>query len=61
MLLLAEVDLILKKGGYKRNLVWSGSFSNGKVVLILLAKVVVLHVESTAVDVWGLGLEFVSR
>ncbi len=31
------------------------------MVLILLADVVALHVEPIAIDLWGLGLEFISR
>ena len=61
MLLPIKVDLILKKEGYKQNLVWPGDFCNGKVIFILLTKVIALYVGSIAVDVWGLGLEFVSK
>ncbi len=61
MLLSAEVDLVLEEEGRKRNSVWSGGSTGGKMVLTLLAEVVAFHVGSTAVDVQGLGLEFVSR
>ena len=56
-----EVDLILKKRNCKRNLVWPGDFSNNKVVPTLLAKIVVLHVKTIAVDVRDLGFEFVFK
>ncbi len=61
MLLLAEVDSIPKKEGYKHNLVWPSGSSGGKVVLTLLAKVVALHVGPTTVDIRGLGFDFVAR
>ncbi len=61
MLLSTEVDLISEKGGHKRNSVGPGGSTGSKMVLTLLAEVVAFHVGPTAVDVQGLGLEFVSR
>ncbi len=61
MLLLAEGDLIPEKGGRKRNSIGPGSSIGGKMALTLLAEVVAFYVGPTAVDVWGLGLELVSR
>ncbi len=61
MLLLAEVDSIMQKGGCKWNLVWPDGSVGGKIVFTLLAEVVVLYVRPTTVDVRGSGLEFVSR
>ena len=60
MLLPIEINLVSKKRGYKRNLAWPSDFCGGKMVFILLAKVLIIYMEPTAVDVWGLGLEFVS-
>ena len=61
MLLSMEVDLIPKKPGYKRNLVWpSGSYSS-KMVFILLTNVVTFYVRSTTIDIWGFGPEIFSR
>ncbi len=61
MLLPAEVDLISKKKGRKQNSVWPDGFAGGKIVFILLGKVVAFHVGPIAVDVRGLGLKLVSR
>ena len=61
MLLLAKVNSILIKKDYKRSSVRPGGFCNGKVVFTLLAKVIILHVEPTIVDIQSFGLEFVSR
>ncbi len=61
MLLLAEVDSVPEEGGRKRNSVWPGGPAGGKMVLTLLAEVVAFHIGPTAVDVRGLGLEFVFR
>ncbi len=61
MLLPAEVDLVPEEEGRKRNSAWLGGPAGGKMVLTLLAEVVAFHVGPTAVDVWGLGLELVSR
>ena len=61
MLLSAENDLITKKKSCKQNLVWLYGSCNGKVIFTLLAKVIVLYMGDTVVDVRGLGLKFVSR
>ncbi len=61
MLLSAEVDLIPQKKGYKRNLVWPGDSKGGKMILTLLTKIVALYVGPITIDVWGLGIELVSR
>ncbi len=46
-----EVDLISKKKGHKQNFIRSGSSSISKVVLILLAKVIILYMGSTTIDI----------
>ena len=57
-----EVDLILKKKDYKRNLVWfNNSNNNKKVKLTLLAKVITLHIGFIVVDVKRFSLEFIFR
>ena len=56
-----ESDLISQKRDCKRNLVCFGSCAGGKIVLILLAKVVAFYVGYIVVDVRGHGLEFVFR
>ncbi len=61
MLLPAEVDSVPEEGGRKQNLVWPGGPVSGKMVFTLLAKVVAFYVGPIAIDVMGLGLEFVSR
>ena len=61
MLLPMEVDLILQKKGYKRNLGWPGGFVDSKMVLILQTKVVALYVKSFTVAVWGFGIELISK
>ncbi len=62
MLLLAKVDLIPKKEDCKRNSIWPSNSNGDKVVFTsLLAKIVVLHMGPTIVDVRSLGLELVSR
>ncbi len=61
MLLPAKVDLVPEEGGRKRNSIWPSGSAGGKMVLTLLAEVVAFHVGPTAVDVRGLGLEYVSR
>ena len=61
MLLLTEVDSIPQKRGYKRNLVWLDSSAGGKMVLTLLAEVVALYVQPTAINILSFDLEFVSR
>ena len=61
MLLPAEVDFVLKKSGCKRNLVLPGYSYDGKVVFILLAKIVTFYVGPTIVDVRSHGFEFVSQ
>lgn len=59
MLLLTEVDLILKKEDCKLNLVWPGDSNGGKVIFILLIEVIRLNMGLTAIDIRGLGLEFI--
>ncbi len=61
MLLPADVDLVPEERGRKRNSVWSGGPADDTMVLILLTEVVAFYVRLTAVDIWGFGLEFVSK
>ena len=61
MLLPTEVDLVSQEKSYKRDSIWFGGFIGGKMVFTLLAEVITLHMGSIIVDVWGLGLELISR
>ena len=49
--------MILKKIDRKRNLIWLSDFNSGKVVLILLIKIMILYVKSTTIDLQRRGLE----
>ncbi len=60
MLLSVKYDLISKKRGCKQNLVWPGGSNGSKVIFVILAEVVAFYVRPIAIDVQGLGLEFVS-
>ena len=53
--------MISEKEGRKRNLVGPDGSVGGKMLLTLLTEVIIFHVGLTAVDVWDLGLELVSR
>lgn len=55
-----EIDLIFKKKSCKQNLV-TGDSSNGKVLLILLTKIVRFYIKLSIKDVKKLGFEFVFR
>ncbi len=57
MLLSTEVNLISKKKSHKQNLIRLGDSNGNKVIFVLLAKVVALHVEPSTIDVKGFGLE----
>ena len=61
MLLTAKIDLISKKNGSKRNFVWLGGSSSGKIVFALLTKIITLYAKPTAIDIWELGLEVISK
>lgn len=49
ILLLAEVDPILKKQGYKKDVLVACSTSRIKIVLVLLTKVVALYLQTLIV------------
>lgn len=51
--------MILKKEDCKLNSVWLGDSNGGKVVLILLIEVIRLNMGLTAIDIKGLGFEFI--
>ena len=51
VLLPTEVDAVPKKGYCKKNTVRALGPSGGKVILILLAEVIALHVVLTMIDV----------
>ena len=57
ILLLAKTDLILKERHNKENLVNNFNFSNGKVILTLLIKVVAFYIEFTVGHVQGTGVQ----
>ncbi len=61
MLLPAEVDLVPEERSRKRNSVWPSGPAGGEMVLTLLAEFVAFYMGPIAVDVQGLGLEFVSK
>lgn len=54
-----ELDLILKKKSCKRNLVWPGGSSSGKIVLTLLAEIITLYVRLSKINVRRLVFEFI--
>ena len=56
-LLLAEANPVPKEGSSKRNLVSAPSSSSRKVIFILLTKVVIFHVEFSAVHIRGTGFQ----
>ncbi len=61
MLLPIEIDLILKKGYYKRNSVKLSSSNGSKMIFVRLTEIITFQVKLSAVDVRGLGFEFVPR
>ena len=61
MLLPTKVDAVPQKKGCKQNSVQLDGSAGSKIVFVVLTKIITFHVRSTMVDVWGLGLEFVSR
>ncbi len=42
-------------------MVWQNRSAGNKMIFILLTEILALYVGPIAVDVWGLGFEFVSR
>ena len=56
MLLLIEADLVFYKRCSKMNLMRALAFSNGKVILILLIKVVAFHIGFTTIHIKRLAL-----
>ncbi len=61
MLLPVEVDLIPEERGCKQNAIWLNGSAGSKIIPTLLIKVVVFHVEPTALDVQALSFKFVSK
>ena len=51
MLLPAEQGSVFKKSGYKQNMVWPCSINNGKVILVLIEKIITFYMGLTPVDV----------
>lgn len=56
-----EVDLILKKRDYKQNLVRSSDSNGGKVIFILLTKLIIFLMRLTIIDIRGSSFELVFR
>lgn len=56
-----EADLILKKRDYKQNLVRSSDSNGGKVIFILLTKLIIFLMRLTSIDVRGSSFELVLR
>lgn len=54
-----KVDLILKKIGYKRNLICLGGPGSSKIILTLLKKVIRLYIKPTIINVKELGFKFI--
>ncbi len=61
ILLPIELNSILKKKSRKQNFIKLGSFSNSKVVFVLLREVMELFVGLTIINVRGLGFEIVPK
>lgn len=59
MFLPIEVDLVPKKRSYKRDLVWSGGFSGGKVVLTLFTEVIILYIGLNAINIRRHDIELI--
>ena len=57
MLLPIEQSLFLKEVGCKKHVVWSFGSSGRKIVFTLLDKVITLHVDLTAVQLWKPSLQ----
>lgn len=57
VLLLMEINSILKKKGCKRDSIRFNSSSNGKMIFIPLTKVIIPYMGLTTIDVGLLGLE----
>ena len=53
--------MILKKRSRKQNLVRPGSFSNSKLVFILLTKVIILYIKLIAIDVRRPSFKFIPK
>ena len=51
ILLLTEVDAVPQKRGCKENSVRSGGSADGKIVFVLLTKVITFHVRLITIDV----------
>lgn len=61
MLLPIEVNSISKQKGYKQNFILLSGFCDGKIIFILLAKVIALDMGPTIGDIRNLSLEFISQ
>lgn len=51
MLLLAEVDIVLEKKSYKKNMIRSFYSNNSKIVFALLIEVITSHIIVTVIIV----------
>ncbi len=56
-MLLLKIDIISKKKNHKQSLVCLGSFSDDKLMLILLTEVVTFHIRLTIINIKKLGLK----
>ena len=61
VLLPAEADPVPEEGRGKENSVRHRGSGGSKIVLILLTEVVAVHVELSAIYVWGAGLQLLPR
>ena len=58
ILLSTEVDMVMQEEYWKKNTVGALGSSGGKVILILLAKVIIFYVRLTTIDVRWSGLQW---
>ena len=56
-----EVDLISKKKDHKQNLVKSNDFNNGKIIFILLTKVVIFFIGPNTINIKGSSFELILK
>lgn len=51
MLMPMKVNITTKKENYEKDLIWSFDFNNIKIVLLLLAKIVTIHIAFLIIDI----------
>lgn len=57
VLLLAKLNLLLKEGCDKKNLVKTLSSSDGKAIFTLLTEVIAFYIKFTIIHVWQLSFQ----